>query len=93
MPATFPNQVFNEDWLMKQLFNSIHKSTMSRKHEAMEAVSKKILNKFGYPNNIEVFSFQQNNDLHFVDVLTNEVVAKIEMKNYCFHIWTSSNLN
>ena len=78
---------------MEQLFNGIRKSIMSQKHEAMEIVSKKILNKFGYPNNIEVFLFQQNNNLHFVDVLTNEVVAKIEMKNYCFHIWTSSTLN
>ena len=66
---------------------------MSQKHEAIEVVSKKILNKFGYPNNIEVFSFQPNNDLQFVDVLTGDVVAKIEMKNYYFRVWTSGALN
>ena len=78
---------------MEKLFNKVHKSLMSRKHDAIEIVSKKVLNKFGYPNNIEIFSFQQNNDLHFVDVSTNEVVAKVEMKNFCFHIWISNTLN
>lgn len=65
---------------------------MLQKHEAMEIVSKKVLNKFGYPNNIEVFSFQQNNNCHFVDVSTGEVVAKVEMKNYCVDIWLSNNI-
>lgn len=77
---------------MGQLFNRITKSIMTRKHEAMEMVSKKVLNKFGYPNNIEVFSFQQNNDCYFVDVSTGEAIAKVEMKNYCYNIWLSDNL-
>lgn len=78
---------------MEKLFTKISNSIMNKKYEAMEIVSKRILNVYGYPNSIEVFYFHYNNDCQFVDISTGEIVAKIEMKNFCFYIWFSAALH
>lgn len=78
---------------MRGLREGIHLSIMRIKREKLEFVCRAILNKLGYPNNIEIITFQQNNDVHFIDSLTNEVVAKVELRDFVWHVWLCDSLS
>ena len=48
-------------------------------NEAKEKVSKVILNKLGYSNDVELFTYQNSNKTEFVDVKTNTILACITL--------------
>lgn len=68
------------------------KSIYQKKHEAIECVSRKILNKFGYPNDIELVSDTTNNDVRFVLMTDGSVVAKVLCSNFNVEIRLSHHL-
>lgn len=49
--------------------------------EAREIVAKKLLEVFGYPNNIEIHTYQHTSKVEFVNSVTNEVLACVETVN------------
>ena len=81
----YPNlseiEVHPEFVRLQQMMNDRAKSIWESQHEAKEKVSKVILNKLGYPNNIELFTYQNSNKTEFVDVKTNTILACIDLVN------------
>ena len=61
----YPNlseiEVHPEFLRLQQMMNDRVKSIWESENEAKEKVSKVILNKLGYPNNIELFTYQNSN--------------------------------
>lgn len=66
---------------LQQMMNDRAKSIWESENEAKEKVSKVILNKLGYPNNIELFTYQNSNKTEFVDVKTNTILACVDIVN------------
>ena len=66
---------------LQQMMNDRVKSIWESEIEAKEKVSKVILNKLGYPNNVELFTYQNSNKTEFVDVKTNTILACIDVVN------------
>lgn len=66
---------------LQQMMNDKAKSIWESQHEAKEEVSKIVLNKLGYPNNIELFTYQNSNKTEFVDVKTNTILACVDLVN------------
>ena len=66
---------------LQQMMNDVSKSIWESENEAKEKVSKVILNKLGYPNNIELFTYQNSNKTEFVDVKTNTILACVDLVN------------
>lgn len=66
---------------LQQMMNDRIKSIWEGENEAKEKVSKVILNKLGYPNNIELFTYQNSNKTEFVDVKTSTILACVELVN------------
>ena len=66
---------------LQQMMNDVSKSIWESENEAKEKVSKVILNKLGYPNNIELFTYQNSNKTEFVDVKTNTILACVDIVN------------
>ena len=64
---------------LQQMMNDVSKSIWESENEAKEKVSKIILNKLGYPNNVELFSYQNSNKTEFVDVKTNTILACVDL--------------
>ena len=64
---------------MQQMMNDRVKSIWESEIEAKEKVSKVILNKLGYPNNIELYTYQNSNRTEFVDVKTNTILACVDI--------------
>ena len=60
---------------------SMCKSVWENETQAKELVAKRIVNFFGYPNNIEVNLYQGSSKTEFVDVKTNEILASVETAN------------
>ena len=58
---------------------------------AKEVVCEKILNVFGYPNNVELYTFHKNNATHFVDVVNGITLATVEVKNDEISFWVETN--
>lgn len=58
---------------------------------AKEVVCEKILNVFGYPNNVELYTFNNNTATHFVDVVNSITLATVEVKNDEFSFWVEVN--
>ena len=75
---------------LQQMMNDRVKSIWESEIEAKEKVSKVILNKLGYPNNIELYTYQNSNRTEFVDVKTNTILACIDVvkDGTVFHIET-----
>ena len=61
---------------LQQMMNDKAKSIWESENEA-----KVILNKLGYPNNIELFTYQNSNKTEFVDVKTNTILACVDIVN------------
>ena len=66
---------------MQQLMNDRIKSIREADTKAIEEVCKVILNKLGYPNNIELHKYVNSNKTEFVNVKTNEILASVETIN------------
>lgn len=64
---------------LQQMMNGKVKSIWESQHEAKEKVSKVILNKLGYPNNVEMYTYQNSNKTEFVDVKTNTILACVDL--------------
>ena len=62
-------------------FDSVCKSVWENETQAKELVAKKLINVFGYPNNIELYIYQGSSKTEFVDVKTNEILASVETIN------------
>lgn len=81
----YPNlseiEVHPEFVKLQQMMNGKVKSIWESQHEAKEKVSKVILNKLGYPNNVEMYTYQNSNKTEFVDVKTNTILACVDLVN------------
>ena len=62
-------------------FDSVCKSVCENETQAKELVAKRIVNVFGYPNNIELRIYQGSGKTEFVNVKTNEILASVETIN------------
>lgn len=67
--------------ILQQMMNDVSKSIYESQNEAKEKVSKVILNKLGYPNNIELFTYQNSHKTEFVDTKTNTILACVDLVN------------
>lgn len=66
---------------IQQLMDDRIKSISEADTKSIEEVCKVILNKLGYPNNIELHKYVNSNKTEFVNVKTNEILASIETTN------------
>ena len=66
---------------IQQLVYGRIKSIREADTKSIEEVCKVILNKLGYPNNIEVNLYQGSSKTEFVNVKTNEILASVETIN------------
>lgn len=66
---------------MQQLMCDRIKSIREADTKSIEEVCKVILNKLGYPNNIELHKYVNSNKTEFVNVKTNEILASVETIN------------
>lgn len=66
---------------LRQAINSASRSVWENESQAKELVAKRIINAFGYPNNIEARTYQYANKIEFIDVKTNEILASVETIN------------
>ena len=62
-------------------FVFICNSIWENETQAKELVAKRIVNVFGYPNNIELRIYQGSGKTEFVNVKTNEILASVETIN------------
>ena len=62
-------------------FDSVCKSVWENESQAKELVTKRIVNTFGYPHNIELYIYQGSSKVEFVNVKTNEILASVETTN------------
>ena len=81
----YPNlseiEVHPEFVRLQQMMNDRTKSIWESQHEAKEKVSKVILNKLGYPNDVELYTYQNSNKTEFVDVKNNTTLACDDLVN------------
>ena len=66
---------------LRQMIDTVSKSVWENESQAKELVTKRIVNTFGYPHNIEVNLYQGSSKTEFVDVKTNEILASVETIN------------
>ena len=61
--------------------DSMCKSVWENETQAKELVAKRIINVYGYPNNIELCIYQGSSKTEFVNIKTNEILASVETVN------------
>lgn len=66
---------------MRKLADTAYNSVRYNEIEAKELTAKKLLDVFGYPNNIEMYTYQGSSKVEFVNSVTNEVMACVETVN------------
>ena len=66
---------------MQQLMDDRIKSIREADTKAIEEVCRVILNKLGYPNNIELHKYVNSSKTEFVNVKTNEILACVDLVN------------
>ena len=66
---------------VKDYFYHEIESIWENEVEAKELVAKKLINVFGYPNNIELHLYQGSSNTEFVNIETNEILASVETIN------------
>ena len=66
---------------LRQMIDTASRSVWENEIQAKELVAKRIINVFGYPNNIEVNLYQGSSKIKFVNVKTNEILASVETIN------------
>ena len=66
---------------LRQMIDNVSKSVWENESQAKELVTKRIVNTFGYPHNIEVNLYQGSSKTEFVNIETNEILASVETIN------------
>ena len=66
---------------LRQMIDTASRSVWENEIQAKELVAKRIINVFGYPNNIEVNLYQGSSKTEFVNIETNEILASVETIN------------
>lgn len=66
---------------LRQMIDTASRSVWEKETQAKELVAKRIINVFGYPNNIEVNLYQGSSKTEFVNIETNEILASVETIN------------
>ena len=66
---------------IQQLMYGRIKSIREADTKSIEEVCKVILNKLGYPNNIELHKYVNSSKAEFVNIQTNEILASVETIN------------
>ena len=66
---------------LRQMIDTASRSIWENEIQAKELVAKKLINVFGYPNNIELHKYVNSKKTEFVDVKTNEILASVETVN------------
>lgn len=66
---------------IKYSIDSLCKSVWENELEAKELVANKLINTFGYPNNIIIHTYQFSSKIEFVNVKTNTILASVETVN------------
>ena len=66
---------------IQQLMDDRTKAISEADTKSIEEVCKVILNKLGYPNNIELHKYTNSKKTEFVNVKTNEILASVETIN------------
>ena len=62
-------------------FDSVCKSIWENEIQAKELVSKKLINVFGYPNELGLITYYGSSKTEFVNIQTNEILASVETIN------------
>ena len=62
-------------------FDYVCKSVWENETQAKELVSKKLINVFGYPNELGLITYSGSSKTEFVNVKTNEILAGVETIN------------
>ena len=66
---------------LRQMIDTASRSVWENEIQAKELVAKRIINVFGYPNNIVMHIYQGSSKTEFVNVKTNEILASVETIN------------
>ena len=66
---------------VKDYFYPQIKSIWENEIEAKELVTKKLINVFGYPNELGLITYSGSSKTEFVNVKTNEILASVETIN------------
>ena len=66
---------------LRQMIDTASRSVWENEIQAKELVSKKLINVFGYPHNIELHLYQGSSKTEFVNIETNEILASVETIN------------
>ena len=66
---------------LRQMIDTVSRSVWENESQAKELVTKRIVNTFGYPHNIEVNLYQGSSKTEFVNIETNEILASVETIN------------
>ena len=66
---------------LRQMIDNVSKSVWENESQAKELVTKRVVNTFGYPHNIEVNLYQGSSKTEFVNIETNEILASVETIN------------
>ena len=66
---------------LRQMIDTASRSVWENEIQAKELVAKRIINVFGYPNNIELHLYQGSSKTEFVNIETNKILASVETIN------------
>ena len=66
---------------LRQMIDTASRSVWENEIQAKELVAKKLINVFGYPNNIELHKYANSKKTEFVNIETNEILASVETIN------------
>ena len=66
---------------VKDYFYPQIKSIWENEIQAKELVAKKLINVFGYPNELGLITYSGSSKTEFVNVKTNEILASVETIN------------
>ena len=78
-------------YLLHQMIGTAKRSVNTEYTLAKESVCEKLLSVFGYPHNIEMFTYQNSNKTDFVEVSNNTLLASVEIKNDEVSFWVETN--
>ena len=77
--------------LLHQKIETATRSVNTEYTLSKESVCEKLLSVFGYPHNIEIFTYQNSNKTEFVEVNNNTLLASVEIKNDEVSFWVETN--
>ena len=66
---------------LRQMIDTASRSVWENETQAKELVSKKLINVFGYPNELGLITYSGSSKTEFVNIQTNEILASVETIN------------